>query len=302
MNQEFDLDFKIRVQNAARISDIADRNFSAEQQIALENARLAQTVDLENLSNSQALVIANATALANLDVTSLTNMQKANSENAKNFLQIDMQNKDHNQQAGIIQYEKLAEAVLSDVAMQNAASKINTTEENQMNQYHSGLVAGIGTTNVNLANAQSRDNAGEYNVQSRHNSDTIVGVQKFNSTQGLQIEQSNAVWRRDMATLNTAAINFENQTNAKAVLGISEQMMDWLWQEMRDVMEMSWQSGESEQDRIHALQITAINAENNQLAMQYQADRENSAGIGGWLGELFAPFAAKAVDSLIGAF
>jgi hypothetical protein len=51
IGQEFDQEFQARVQNASRISDIANINFNAEQQIALENARMAQTVDLSNLSN-----------------------------------------------------------------------------------------------------------------------------------------------------------------------------------------------------------------------------------------------------------
>ena len=53
LGQEFDQEFKARVQNSARIGDIADKNFTAEQQIALENAKAAQTMNLQNLSNKQ---------------------------------------------------------------------------------------------------------------------------------------------------------------------------------------------------------------------------------------------------------
>ena len=45
---DFNQEFQTRVANAARIADVANRNFTAEQQVALENARLAQTVDLQN--------------------------------------------------------------------------------------------------------------------------------------------------------------------------------------------------------------------------------------------------------------
>ena len=65
-------------------------------------------------------------------------------------------------------------------------------------------------------------------------------------------------------------------------------------------MDMAWQSGESELDRIQALQILAANSQNAQLDAQYQADRENSAGIGGWLGDIFAPFAKAGVGKLLG--
>ena len=35
--------------NVAKVSEIANMNFTAQQQVALENAKMAQTVDLANL-------------------------------------------------------------------------------------------------------------------------------------------------------------------------------------------------------------------------------------------------------------
>ncbi len=46
MGQEFDQKFQARVQNAAKISDIANMNFTAEQQVQLENSRIANTMNL----------------------------------------------------------------------------------------------------------------------------------------------------------------------------------------------------------------------------------------------------------------
>ena len=66
MGMEFDQAFQARVQNAGRIADIANMNFTAEQQIALENSRIANTMNLQNLSNSQAMVMAEAAALSNI--------------------------------------------------------------------------------------------------------------------------------------------------------------------------------------------------------------------------------------------
>ena len=65
LGQEFDQAFQARVQNAGRIADIANQNFTAEQSIALENSKIANTVNLENLNNRQALVLAQASALSN---------------------------------------------------------------------------------------------------------------------------------------------------------------------------------------------------------------------------------------------
>ena len=38
MGQEFDQGFQSRVTNAARVADIADKNFTAQQQVQLENS------------------------------------------------------------------------------------------------------------------------------------------------------------------------------------------------------------------------------------------------------------------------
>ena len=46
IGQEFDQAFQARVQNAAKIADIANMNFTAEQQIALEDARAANTMEI----------------------------------------------------------------------------------------------------------------------------------------------------------------------------------------------------------------------------------------------------------------
>ncbi len=49
IGQEFDQEFQTRVLNASKVSDIANRNFTAEQQIALENSRIANSVKLTKL-------------------------------------------------------------------------------------------------------------------------------------------------------------------------------------------------------------------------------------------------------------
>lgn len=85
IGQEFDQTFQSRVQNSARIGDIANQNFTAEQQVALENSRNVQTVNLANLNNRQAVTLAEASALANLDQANLNNRQQAAVQSAQNF-------------------------------------------------------------------------------------------------------------------------------------------------------------------------------------------------------------------------
>ena len=289
MAQEFDQEFKTRVQNAAKITDIANMNATAEQQIILENARLAQTVDLANLSGQEAFVTLQATALANLETTSLSNIQKASVENARNFLQVDMSNLSNLQQASMFKAQTLAQALLTDVAEQNIANKINVTEANQMARHQSELIANINRTNTIEANEMNRVNAGEANDASAINAEVANQRDQFNGRNQLAIEQSNAVWRRDISTADTAAANFANQRNAQSILNISEQAYNNLWQESRDLMEMAFTGSENELNRFTRLEEAAMQAKSAQDLAQYQAARENSRGFGKLLGDIFIP-------------
>ena len=131
MGQEFDQAFQSRVQNASKISDVANMNFTAEQQVALENSRAAYTMNLANLSNSQALVMAEASALANLDMSNLNNRQQAAVQNAQNFLQMDMANLSNRQATTVFKAQQKIQSLFTDQAQENAARQFNATSQNQ---------------------------------------------------------------------------------------------------------------------------------------------------------------------------
>ena len=92
---------------------------------------------------------------------------------------------------------------------------------------------------------------------------------QFNAQNQIAIAQNNAVWRRELATADTAAINRANELNAKAVLDISNEAYDDLWAFFADTMEWAWKSAENEQDRINALGVANISKE----AQAYTAEQ-----------------------------
>ena len=255
MQQEFDQSFKTRVRNAATVSDIANSNFTADQQIALENSRLTQTVDLANLSNSQAIVMAQAAALSQLDIANLNNRQQAAVQNAQNFLQLDTTNLANSQQTALFNSQQQVQSLLTDAAAENNVRQINAKSKQQGDQFYDNLISSIGQNNTAQRNAMDQFNAGAVNALQRFNSEIVNQREQFNARNQLAIEQSNAVWRREIATADTAAVNFQNQLNAQNLLDVSNNAYTNLWQEYRDVMEFSWRSGESELDRIQALQL-----------------------------------------------
>ena len=285
---EFDQAFQARVQNSARIADIANKNFTAEQSIALENSRAANTVNLNNLSNRQALTMAEASALAQLDSANLNARQQAAVQNAQNFLQMDMANLSNEQQTGLFNAQAINQSLLTDQAAENASRQFNATSQNQVDQFMSNLANQISQFNATQSNAQAQFNAGEANTVSRFNAEVSNQRDQFNATNQLAIAQNNAVWRREIATADTVAINRANELNAKAVLDVSNQQYDNLWQFYADTMEWAWKSAESELDRINAMAVAEVSKE----AQEYSANATKSAAgktaLGSMMGTLGA--------------
>ena len=194
MGMEFDQNFQTKVKNAARISEIANINFSAEQQIALENARMAQTVDLANLSNRQAKVMADAATLTQIDLRNLDNRQQAAVQNAQAFLQMDMANLDNRQQMTMFKAQETANSILSDTAAMNAARQFNAASQNQTDQFFASLGSQVQRFNAEQSNAMRRFNSGEANALAQFNAAQENARDRFNAQNHLVVAQANAQW------------------------------------------------------------------------------------------------------------
>ena len=287
MGQEFDQAFQARVQNASRISDIANMNFTAEQQIALENSRAANTMNLNNMSNKQAMVIAEASALANMDMSNLSNRQQASVQNAQNFLQMDMTNLSNQQQTEVFKAQQRLQSLFTDQAATNAARQFNATSQTQTAQFFANLSQQASQYNASQSNAQAQFNAGQVNTVERFNAELNNQRDQFNAQNELVIAQNNAQWRRQIATADTVAVNRANELNASAVLGISKQSYDNLWQMYADTMEFAWKSAENELDRIVTMAEAQLDAE----ATQYAADATSKSAAGKSIGNLITTLA-----------
>ena len=286
MGQEFDQAFQARVQNAGKISDVANMNFTAEQQIALENSRAANTMELANLSNSQAMVMAEASALANLDMANLNNRQQAAVQNAQNFLQMDMANLSNEQATTIFKAQQTVQSLFTDQAQENAARQFNATSQNQTDQFFANLKSQTSQFNASQANAQMQFNAGEVNAMAKFNKEIANQRDQFNANNQLAIAQSNAVWRREIATAETAAVNRANEINAAAVLDVSKTAYDNLWSYYSDTMEHAWKAADNQLDRMNNLAIAQLSAEATKAAAAAQASSAAGSALGGLLGTI----------------
>ena len=285
---EFDQDFQARVQNSAKIADIANKNFTAEQAIALENSRTANTVNLNNLSNRQGVVMAEASALAQMDSANLNARQQAAVQNANNFLQLDMANLTNEQQTALFNAQAINQSLLTDQAATNAARQFNATSQNQVDQFMSTLANNVSQFNATQSNAQDQFNAGELNTLSRFNAEVRNQRDQFNAQNQLAIAQNNAVWRREIATADTSAINRANELNAKAVLDVSDTAYNNLWSFYSDTIEWAWKSAESEQDRINALAVAEVSKEAQEYASNASKAAAGKQALGAMIGTIGA--------------
>jgi len=286
IGQEFDQAFQARVQNASKISDIANMNFNADQQVALENSRIANTMNLQNLSNEQAMVMAEAASVSNLELSSLNNRQQAAVENARNFLQMDLANLSNEQATRTFKTQQKIQSLFTDQAQENAARQFNATSQNQTDQFFANLKSQTNQFNTAQINAQEQFNAGETNAMAKFNKEIANQRDQFNANNQLAIAQSNAVWRREIATAETAAVNRANELNATAVLDISKTAYDNLWSYYSDTMEFAWKAADNELDRMNNLAIAQLSADATLAAQQAASSSAAGSALGGLLGTL----------------
>jgi len=274
LGKEFDQNFQARVLNAAKISEIANLNFTAEQTVALENAKLTQQMNLQNLSNAQATAIANAATLASMDMANLNNRQAAAVANAQAFLQTDLANLSNMQQAAVINQQSRVQTLMSDQAAQNVAKQANATSENQVRQFYDGLAEQVSRFNAGQKNAVELANSSEANAMSKFVAEQKEAREKFNIQNQMVVDQSNVNWRRTVNTQNTAAINATNQVNAQNLLNLSNTALNNIWQQFRDEASWAFTAGENQANRNYNLAAAAM--ERDFLTNQMDENQKNT--------------------------
>ena len=285
MGMEFDQDFQARVQNSARIGDIANMNFTADQTIALENSRAANTMELSNLSNRQAKVMAQASELSSLELANLSNSQQAAVQNAQNFLAMDMQNLSNQQAADVFRAQQRQQALFSDAAADNAAKQFNSTSTNQTNQFISSLQSNTDQFNATQKNAMDAQNQQDENAMKKFREELNNQRDQFTAANQLVVDQNNAVWRREIATADTAAINRANELNAAATLDMSKTAFNNLWNYYGDTMEWAWTSAENQQERWNQLAKQQLENDGAIDVAKLKISSDSSVAFGGLIGK-----------------
>jgi hypothetical protein len=216
---------------------------------------------------------------------------------AQSLQGIKLQNLSNQQQTSLAKYQAQIQTLLSNQAADNAAKNFNASSQNQINQFLATLAEQVNNNNANRANTINQFNAAEANKTAQNEAALAADLAKaqatlndqrdqFNTNNSLVVAQSNAQWRRDLNTQNTAAQNEANRINALNTLQISETAYANLWQQFRDESAWIFQASQNEQDR--AINIEMFMRQLEQQQYQFNkanklSDSKLGSSIGGYL-------------------
>lgn len=290
LGQEFDQNFQTKVLNAAKISDIANKNFDASVTIALENSRLANSMNIANLSAKNALVLAEAAQIANLETANLNNRQQVAVETSRAFLAMDLKNTDIASQTNLLKAQVITSTIVSDTAAANAAKAVNATNALEADKINASLALQASQYNASEQNRVTLANNAAINDISKFNANETNRREEFNAQLGTQINLANAKILADVSTANTRETNAINAVNAKNATDLSASTYSQQSQTYRDLLELSYKSGENDKDRLTQLATATISANASKTAAEIKADADSSTSWGNLAYKVFKDF------------
>lgn len=251
--------------------------------IAADDAKKYQTMQLANLNNTQQMALKNAATYAAMDKANLSARLTAAVTNAQTLLATETRNMQAQQQANTLTYNALTQALFKDAAADNARQQFNAKNEVQVEEFFAELGAQVETANANRLAAMEQFNVSEENAMTQYSMSLRDSRDKFNANMQYAVDQSNAVWRREINTLNTAAQNEANRIDVQNTFNASQNALNNLWQQYRDIAAWNFQKGESYMQRQHEVGIMAMEFANTKDLYKQQQKDDLAMGIGNWL-------------------
>jgi len=248
--------------------------------IAAADAAEYSKINIANLNNRQQAVLQNANAMAAMDMANLDSRMKAAVQNAQSFLSIDLQNLNNEQATETLNYQGMLQAVFTDAAAENAAAQFNAKTQQQVDEFFSELGVQVDTANANRVASMEQFNVDQKNAIGQFNASLEDARERFNTTMTAQIEQSNAAWRRNVATADTAALNEANRQNAMNLLQVNQTALSALWQRYRDESAWLMQSTESAAARAHQLAMLEFEKNANVDMFGLESEYATAASVG----------------------
>lgn len=178
---------------------------------------------------------------------------------ASTYFQADLATYNAKQQTNLQNLQNRQQAMLSDQAAENASKQFNAASEQQVQQFMASLVATINNQNADRIQAMNIANQNADLAAQTFNSQQTFARQQFNAQNQFAIDQSNVLWRRELNTANTAAVNAANQFNVQNAFNLSTTAMNNLWQQLRDEASWAYEAAENQKDRDYNMAIISNN-------------------------------------------
>jgi hypothetical protein len=248
--------------------------------IAAADAAEYSKINVANLNNRQQAVLQNAAAMAQMDMANLDARMKAAVQNSQNFLAIDLQNLSNEQATETLNYQGQLQALFTDVAAENASRQFNAKTQQQVDEFFAELGVQVDNSNANRVAAMEQFNVDQVNSIAQFNASMEDARDRFDSTMQTQIEQSNAQWRREIATVDTATQNEINRQNAMNVLQTSQAALSALWQRYRDESAWLMQSTENQSARAHQLAMLEFEKNANIDMFGLESEYATASAVG----------------------
>ena len=271
---------QVSIQNAQNVFNMDMAQFNANQQRAASNSKFLQTVSLAEASNNQQATIQNAVIAASINQQEATLTEKLVSSNASNFLKMDLTNLSARQQSSMLSIQAEQQRLLSNQSAANAMAQFNAKNQNQVDQFMINLSAQIEQNNANRAAQMNQFNTAASNAAAARDAGRLVDVDKFNTQMAasieqynanqkfareefnaknaMQIEQSNAIWRREANKIDTAAQNAINARNAQNAFAMSQSAQAQLWQELRDEFDQIFKASDNTEQRKTQIAVAGL--------------------------------------------
>ena len=260
-----------------------------------------------------------AATFSQFEMTNLNNRQQARLQNAQAFLQMDLANLDVANQTNLFKAQTRIQSMFTDQAADNAAKQFNATSQNQTDQFFASLKSQVEQFNAAQQNAMKQFNVGQSNTMkqfnvaqqntvgmfnteqtntmrqfnaqqqaalSMFNTEQINARDQFNANNRLIIDQSNAQWRRQIATQDNAQINETNRLNAQLATGMTTQAYNNMWQKERDLMGYAFTAAENANQRAHEVVMQKMTNKSYKDMAKYQNQVDMGKAAGGLISSL----------------
>lgn len=248
--------------------------------IAKSDADAYSAIQLANLNNRQQAVLQNAMTQASMDKANMDARQQAAVANAQSFLQIEMSEMSNEQRVNELDYQGALQAVFTDAAAQNAAYQFNAESQAQVDQFYSQLGVSVDAANANRRAAQDQFNVSAENAMTQYQTSLNDARDQFNNTMTAQINQSNAQWRREIATAETAADNEAARIDAQNLFNLTQTAQNNLWQSYRDQAKWANDTAENNANRALQMVLATMEANNNLELLNAELDFEEGKSWG----------------------